>query len=199
MYYPNQRQFHRLLILYFLRSIILRLRSFSRLNNKWSLEFYMSNNNNKSINFQSNEFFVNGSPIKDNFTDIDLVGNFLVPSFYDWDLFPAWTNMKWSLECFWCQTITVHQILKGKVPPKYLWHLNFVISFLTFIPLHMTMWKPYHIWDLLQPSQPVGAEFFSVDMVYACDMVSAVEMVYTVDIREALKKNCFCFLGIFPK
>ena len=162
MYYPNQRQFHRLLILYFLLSIILWLRSFSRLNNKWSLEFYMSNNNNKSINFQSNEFFVNGSPIKDNFTDIDLVGNFLVPSFYDWDLFPAWTNMKWSLECFWCQTITVHQILKGKVPPKYLWHLNFVISFLTFIPLHVSTWKPDHTWDL---SRPVGAEFFPVDMV----------------------------------
>ena len=47
------------------------------------LEFYMSNNNNQSINFQSNVFFVNGSHIKDNFTDIDLVGTFLVPSFYD--------------------------------------------------------------------------------------------------------------------
>ena len=46
------------------------------------LEFYMSNNN-QSINFQSNVFFVNGSHIKDNFTDIDLVGTFLVPSFYD--------------------------------------------------------------------------------------------------------------------
>ena len=135
---------------------------FFSLEQQMILEFYMSNNNNQSINFQSNVFFVNGSHIKDNFTDIDLVGTFLVSSFYDWDLFPAWTNMKWSLECFWCQTITVHQILKGKVPPKYLFHLNFVISFLTFTPLHMTTWKPDHTWDLLRP---LGAEFFPVDMV----------------------------------